>query len=450
MEKHFAPEKIFLVFVLFIGLFMVFFIPPFQSQDEPNHFKRAYSVALFKFFPVRNIDSTLGGSLPCALQDFINAASDTGSEVVYAQSGYRYSFSEFKKLLHLKIEKDKQCFLNYPNMAIYSPAAYLPQSAGILAASLFTQKVLFMFLTARIFNLLFFALLCFYAIKTTPYLKWVFVLVLSCPMSLALASSLSADAVLSGCCALFFAKVLEALSSHKTVNGRDILVLAVLGLIIALTKQSFWFLLFIFLIPKDSFKNNYSAALAAVLVPSFCFYVLWSLFASSVMVPLNDSDSASHIAYITAHPLSFCVLVFKTVFNTEVLYQAIGVLGWKSLYLHKLYYAGFLIILFANLFCVENNGLELSWQQRCICILSAVFNVVLICATTFCFWTYKTTFNYIELQGRYLLPFVLPLCAFISSFLQPVSCRYFALINTVFLVFSGLYLAGRILSGYWF
>lgn len=446
--KYLVPEKIFLVFVLLIGLFMVFFVAPFQSQDEPNHFKRAYSVALFKFFPVKNNALELGGSLPCALQEFINAASDTGSEVVYAHSGYKYSFAEFKKLSHYKIEKDKQCFLNYPNMAIYSPAAYLPQSAGILAASLFTQKVLFIFLTARIFNLLFFALLCFYAIKTTPYLKWAYVLVLSCPMSIALASSLSADAVLLSCCALFFANVLEALSVHKKVDGRDVLLLAVLGLIIALTKQSFWFLMFIFLIPKDRFQNNYWAALSAVFVPSFCFYVLWSLFASSVMVPLNDSDSAAHAAYIIAHPLSFCVLVFKTVFNTEVLYQAIGVLGWKSLYLHKLYYAGFLVVLAANLFCTQNSRPEFSAVQKLLCSLSVVFNVGLICVTTFCFWTYKTSFNYIELQGRYLLPFVLPLCAFMGSFFQPVSCCYLALMNTVFLVFSGLYLAGRILAGY--
>ena len=97
MDKYLKSEKVFLIFSILIGLFMVFFVPPFQSQDEPNHFKRAYSVAVFKNFSVQN-DSKLGNFLPCAIQDFINSASDSGKEVIYGHSSYRYSLNEVKKL----------------------------------------------------------------------------------------------------------------------------------------------------------------------------------------------------------------------------------------------------------------------------------------------------------------------------------------------------------------
>ena len=543
MEKYFAPEKVFLFFVIFIGLFMVLFIPPFQSQDEPNHFKRAYSVSALKIFSVKN-NVLLGNNLPCAIQSFINAASDTGKEVVYAQSGYKYSFKEFKKLLNFELDKTKQCFLNYPNMAIYSPFAYLPQSIGILFASFFSSKILFIFLAARSFNLLFFTLLCFYAIKTTPYLKWVFALVLSCPMCIALASSLSADAVLISCCALFFAKILEIVNSENYIKTKDIFLLVILSVIIAMTKQSFWFLLFIFLIPKDKLQKKYFSVLSFVLVLSFIFYFLWSMYASSIMVPLNDSDMSSHVSYILSHPASFILLVAKTVFNTDVIYQSIGVLGWKSLYFNNIYYLAFVVVLLANLFCGENcprkirdkehsaeqkltkcqflpeedvnEFLEchlekvssggskvrgdncdtrlnkkpnlLVWQKM-LCLFVIIFNVLLICATTFCFWTYKNTFNYIELQGRYLLPFALPFLLFMSGFvsdsfkrcprkirdkkqsdvneflechLEKVSSggskvrgdncdtrlNRFVVLNVLFLVFSGLYVSALIFKTY--
>ena len=73
MERYPAAQRIFLFFAVIIGLFMVFFIPPFQSQDEPNHFKRAYSVAVFKNFSIQK-DSKLGNFLPSSIQNFINAA----------------------------------------------------------------------------------------------------------------------------------------------------------------------------------------------------------------------------------------------------------------------------------------------------------------------------------------------------------------------------------------
>lgn len=449
MERYFSPEKVFLFFCIFVGLFMVFFIPPFQSQDEPNHFKRAYSVSVLKIFSIKK-ENMLGNNLPCAIQDFIDASSDTGKEVVYAQSGYKYSLSEFKKLLNIELDKNKQCFLNYPNIAIYSPLAYLPQSVGVLLASFLSSKILFMFLAGRIFNLLFFTLLCFYAIKTTPYLKWVFALVLSCPMCIALASSLSADAVLISCCALFFAKILEVLSFDATLQPKDIFLFVVLSIIIAMTKQSYWFLLFIFLIPKNKIQKNYVLFLSLVLVPSFILYFLWSIYASSIMVPLNGSDAGSHVDYILSQPWAFFVLVTKTIFNIDVLYQTIGVLGWKTIYLDNIYYLSFVVVLLANLFSVQTSKQNLAVWQKNICLFVTILNIVLICTTTFCFWTYRTNFQYIELQGRYLLPFVLPFLFFISSFVNGIFKRSFAVINTLFLAFSAMYLAGLVFRTFYF
>lgn len=448
MEKYFVPEKVFLIFILLTGFFFVFFIPPFQSQDEPNHFKRAYSVAVLKIFSLKQ-ENKLGNMLPCAIQDFINAASDTGKEVVYAHSGYKYSFKEFKKLSKYKITKDKQCFLNYPNMARYSPIAYLPQSLGIFLASLFTQKVLFLFLAGRIFNLIFYAILCFYAIKTTPYLKWIFVLVLSNPMSLALAASMSADAVLIGCCSLFFAKILQyAFSQQNYLSKKQLCFLALIAAMIALTKQSIAFLLFIFLLPKAKIKTNYFWTILLVLLPSIVLSALWSFYAASVMIPLNNSDAASHLSFIISNPFYFLILVLKTFFNIELLFQTIGVLGWKNIYLDIFYYVIFVFVVCINIFYQSDSRINLNTLQKIIIIFTAIINILLICILSFLYWTYKTTFSYIELQGRYLLPFVLPFLVFISSFVNSKNCRYAAILNTAFLFLSGIYLILKITQVY--
>ncbi len=449
MEKHFVPEKVFLVFTIFIGLFFVFFIPPFQSQDEPDHFKRAYSVAVFKNFSVKN-DSKLGNFLPCAIQDFINSASDSGKEVNFFNPVYSYSFDKFKQLSSYKIDKQKICYTDFPNTARYSPAAYLPQSFGIFFISLFTQKVLFLFLAGRIFNLIAYIVLCFYAIKSTPWLKWLYVLVLSCPMSIALASSLSADAVLISLCALFFAKILQyTFSKQNFLNIKQLCILALLSVLIALTKQSIGYLLFVFLIPKSKIKTNYFLTLLIVLLPAFILSGLWSYYAASVMIPLNNSDAASHIAFIINNPFSFLILVLKTIFNIDVLYQAIGVLGWKNIYLDSFYYIVFVFICAVNIFYRPDAKADLNILQRILVIFSVIINVLLICVLSFLYWTYRTTFSYIELQGRYLLPFVLPFFVLISSFINPKKYKYIGILNTVFLFLSGIYLSLKIIQVYY-
>lgn len=50
MEKDFKFEYIFVLFAMFLGLILIFFIPPFQSPDEPVQFLKAYSVSEGHFF----------------------------------------------------------------------------------------------------------------------------------------------------------------------------------------------------------------------------------------------------------------------------------------------------------------------------------------------------------------------------------------------------------------
>ena len=452
MERYPAAQRIFLFFAVIIGLFMVFFIPPFQSQDEPNHFKRAYSVAVFKNFSIQK-DSKLGNFLPSSIQNFINAASDTGQEVTYGHSGYKYSLDKAKKLLNYEINKNDQAFLNYPNMAIYSPAAYLPQSTGIFLAGLFTQKVLLLFLAGRIFNMLFYTLLCFYAIKTTPFLnlKWISVLVLCCPMSLALASSMSADAVLISCCALFFAKILQyAFSKEDYLTSKQICLLALLALVIALCKQSIFFLLFIFLIPPEKIKCKYPVFLLITLLPAIIFSAFWSGYAVSVMVSLNGSDALSHAVFVLQHPLSFILLVLKTVFSTEILCQSIGVLAWKDLWLNPFFYAVYVIVTALNLLSLESEKAIVSPWQKITACLTIMINILVISLLSFMYWTYRSNFNYIEMQGRYLLPFAVPFWFLLYSFVKTGIKKFnIPALNTIFLCVTGVYLFFKILSVYY-
>lgn len=442
MEKHFAPGKIFLFFVLFVGLFMVFFVPPFQSQDEPNHFKRAYSVSVLKFFPEKT-GSRLGDKLPCAMQDFINAASDTGNEVVYAHSGYKYSFAEFKKLAHYHVDSNKMCFTDYPNTARFSPASYIPQSAGIACARMFTDSVFWAFIFARIFNLLFFAVLGYYAVKSTPYLKWLFVLVLLSPMCLSLASSVSADAVLISTCALFFAKILEySAGTQAKLSNRSLAILCLLAIVIGLTKQSILFLLFLFIIPKDKFKGNYALTMFLLVLPSLVLCGLWSCFAKSILVPLNGSEAFSHISYVIHYPLQFVILCIKSVCNTDVWLQSAGVLGWKNIYLNNFYYGIYTALLLLNL--IAAKSLKLSKKQSGVVVFSVLVNMFVICVLSFCFWTFRTTFNYIEIQGRYIIPFLLPVMVLLGSMIPENSIsfkeKYSAFGNILFLGAQTIYI----------
>jgi len=144
--KSLTPEKTFLFFGIVWGIINVFLTPPFQVQDEPAHFFRAFQISEGKLFP-KSYSISLGEYLPLSLNKF----EDVWAKVVVEKKG-KTSFSDFRDAMKIPLKVHQTKFFSFHNTALYSPVTHLPQASGIFIGRFMGLPVLVIFYLGRIFN----------------------------------------------------------------------------------------------------------------------------------------------------------------------------------------------------------------------------------------------------------------------------------------------------------
>jgi uncharacterized membrane protein len=117
----------------------------------------------------------------------------------------KFDTNILSELLYMPLNEHDKDFIAFPNTVVYTPIPYTPQVLGILVGKIFDASPLMLFYFARIFNLLFFLALAYWAIKITPIHKWVFCLLCLTPTNVFQIASASVDAFTFGICFLLIA-----------------------------------------------------------------------------------------------------------------------------------------------------------------------------------------------------------------------------------------------------
>src|SRR5438270_2756575 len=186
-------------------LLICFLVPPMQSVDESRHFVRACQIAQGGF--LSEIDPATGrggGVLPEAVADFVRQWMNAGwlhSDEMLRTIPARLHALELASKTQKPISKT--IFVEFPSAGIYSPSLYLPQSAGIVIARLFSDKVYIWFYSARICNALCAVFLVWLALRVAPDHALLLMLIAIVPMSLSQFASVSSDASIMALTALF-------------------------------------------------------------------------------------------------------------------------------------------------------------------------------------------------------------------------------------------------------
>jgi uncharacterized membrane protein len=197
-----SPEIIFLLFGLFFGTILVFVTPPFQAPDEGAHFKRAYQISSGQIVAKKR-NGSVGGVIPLSitkLENYFMRLADKKTKITY---------QEIIDKMSIDLDPTETFFGHFPNTSLYSPVPYLPQSIGIAIGRLLNFHTLNLLYLGRLLNLICWTLLTYLAIKITPILKWIFVLLSLMPMTIFLAASLSADPILISASFLLIACTLK-------------------------------------------------------------------------------------------------------------------------------------------------------------------------------------------------------------------------------------------------
>lgn len=410
-----VPQQVFLVLGLIFGLAFLIILPPGQVPDEYVHFYRAYQISdgeLIVHSPVSPVNK-VGGFIPVNVQ---RVATVTQSLAFHTERKIRVE--QLTDLLKLPLNSNEKLFTGFPNVALYPPIPYISAAIGINLGKIFNLSPLILWYLARLGNLLSYLGLIYLAIKIIPVFKWAFLLMSLTPMALSQAASVSEDCLTNGLALFFIALIFYYTFTYREPFSRkQLALLLVMGVLVTLTKPSFFPLLVLYtLLPVSRFGTikRYLGLITAMLFISATTLIAWNQLLTLAVgkitldtVELNLSPG-DQLAYMVRVPLRsidslWSSFTYQTISNLE---EYIGKLGWLDTPLSPLLILSYALFLtFIGL--VDNNpAISINYLAK---LKIGVAMLGCLGATIFLLylsWTPVGSYQYEGMQGRYLIPIV--------------------------------------------
>ena len=144
-----------------------------------------------------------------------------------------------------------------PRSISLSVIKHLPATIGILLGILLGVPAYWVLQLGEVFSLLFYACICYLALKMIPVKKEMMAFLMLFPMTIQQVSSINYDAVLLPMCCLFIAYILYLKFEKEEIGIRQITFVAVMWLIFTYIKMPYGLLgLIFFIIPVDKIKMD--------------------------------------------------------------------------------------------------------------------------------------------------------------------------------------------------
>ena len=411
MIKDFSLEKLFVLIALFFGVLYVFILPPFQSVDEGMHFFRTYQISEGNFL-AKKIDGKVGDEIPLSLSDFYDMYTPFIKNI-----DKKTNLAQMKNNFQLQVNDREREFTQFTNTALYSPVCYISQLPGVVAGKLAKVSLGGIYYLGRLSNLIAYCLLVFFALRITPFFKCPMFLLALMPMSLSLAGAYTCDVAVLGLNFLWMAVILKTMTLPQTVKftNKWIITLAVLGVLIALSKSYILLLPLIFLLPPRLFntKKDYFISVLGILAVAFAGLAYWSFCIKGLSLDMNDSfaNSAMQMEFIKTHPLAYILVLIKTFFvkTPRLLITMIGVLGWQDTKLDWITYIAYPVLIY---FAVraDNFDFKLEKWQKVLIWAVLIAGTVITYTSLYIMWSPVGNSVVLGLNGKYFIPLMLPLC----------------------------------------
>lgn len=407
--KH--PHHFFIFISVLFGILFTFFIPPFQSPDEYNHFYKSWRVSEGALLPEKSGENRLGGELPISLPLL-------QKQFHYLKDDHlaKTSFSHLQHAATIKLNVNERKFIDYPNTAVYAPTSYLPQATAVWLGKALNLNPLYILYLVRLFNLSAWIFLVTLAIKQIKFQQWSVVYVALLPSSLVMAASANSDNSTNGLCYL--------LISVFIFPGHFSLILkAIILTIVCINKIIFAPLVLLYWILDKSLFYFVLLALVA-----FCSAYIWGSFAQKNIVTYENYDKncragltmnegvnpSAQLQFIKENPATFIKTVlsgfYKSIPATTV--HLFGKFGWEKNYLPT----WMILLLISGLFiCVCSQSNALTSMDRLILASAVVLGFFIFSAVMYMIWCPVGSPVLDAFGGRYFFVFMM-LFPFIVGF----------------------------------
>lgn len=427
------------VIIVILGLFYILVLPPFSAPDEAAHFVSAY-----------RLSSQIMGKQAVADDEFLSNATKEekdrishganvlvrsgddvpGLDTEIGQSAYNMVFTQmFSK------DESKGLTVRSEIPVNTSPVVYVPQAVGITLARLLHLGYVPLVMLGRLFNLLAFAAMSYFAIRVMPFKKEIIMAVSCLPMTLHLAASYSYDTVFIGLSMMFFAWCFYLAFEKDKVTVKDTVLLALLLILLEPGKIVYLPLAGICLfIPSAKFPSkkqywiSFISVIGAVLLSVYLVNrLVLTTWATQTESYVGWSEAAGYtLSDVWTRPYDIFMVYYET-FVTQLDYYLVTMLGGFLGNLDpNLTVPPFCLILlcyalFISVIKREGEEVPLKGGQKWFMLLLVFLSACLVLASMLLGWTPKEMTYITGVQGRYFIP-LLPL-VFLTIFDKNLSIK---------------------------
>ncbi len=404
-----ADEKGFLILICSFGLLITFLNPFPHAIDESTHFFRSYMISQGNLLDDTSADGVIGGEVPENYDEIVETELSLVSYIEDSEN-WNQQFS------------DAVQFYDNKYMASVTPINHMVGALGIFIGSLLHLPAIVIILLGRIFDLAFYGVCGYFALRFAKYYKNLFFCVATLPISFWLAGSYSIDPILLGSSLLFVSICLRYYfgEEEQRVSVRDMILLLLCMVSIASVKYLVYtpILLVFFLIPRRKFPKG-SYVIEVIL--AFAIVILMAVIQLKLLGMFNfvedrngDVEVGRQIQYILGN-IGATVSNFVNYVVSRATYY-IECLGADSCFSSVLAYVGLFAVFSAPL---EKNKYNFEDKKRkkifiilCAFIVLVVYGLSMV--ALYAGYTPVGSSTIDGLQPRYFLPIMVFLMLILS------------------------------------
>lgn len=407
MMKKRKIASAFAVMTFFIGCIYIFVLPPFTVADESAHIVTVYSKS-----------SKLLGKEVTDEGGKVIADSNMGLYFIREEYPTKESYIRFVKGALGKnsdVITTKESLANPLNV---KAVGYIPQIVGVSIARILKGSGEQILLIGRLFALLWYCFVMYFAIQIFPLNKMILFAVGLLPMTMQQVCSFSYDSVLLGLCFFLISYILWLIYTKEVVELKDVLILVCVVSGIVMIKYIYIPIIGLLLfIPKH--KINFRVDRKKIAVSMFGMLSMFEIGSKMTLITeaaaknmqiRSDGLYKYSIGYVISNLGDTLIVVTRTVFEKISFFvesMIANPLGWVEIQLPNIIVLGFAIVL---IFSAIPNHRSPKITKRMMVTAGFIVVIVsgLVLAAMLISYTYVGADTILGVQGRYFLP-VLPL-----------------------------------------
>ena len=325
-------EILFTLITISFGLTFWLIITPMSVPDETIHYEYSFQLS----------NKIMGEKDHLVFdEEYQNYGSFAGHQNISA------AYERFIKKINRPLSLDNKIVkMNYDIDDSYT-ICFVPQALGITVARLLNWNMLRTFYLGRLFNLIFYIICVYIAIKKTPVHKVLFGILATIPIFIQQAASFSYDCYINGLTFDIIAFLLKWMNQEEKIDIKEFIFVFIVNMMIAPIKVVYGLFTFLYwFVPEKQYGSKKNKIIGTLIITAPAMYELIVLlfplafriirkafeavFVNRIIAennthslnltsPFKEEGEIYTFSYVTSHPVEMFKMFVRTVrYNLKV------------------------------------------------------------------------------------------------------------------------------------